>query len=104
MDIQLIFKLCFPVFLPLIVLSANAMHFVLCPPESRRPFLLPPVTTFSLYMKTHWLLVIAIVCLALSYFWDLFDTPFHLLIVIWFLYVNIYAIERRQIQKKRFNN
>ena len=41
--------------------------------------------------------------LILSWFWDHFDTPFLVLIVAWFIYINLFAIAKRSIRKKKAN-
>jgi hypothetical protein len=100
MDRNLMAKLVFLITLPLAAAAANGLHFLSSAREVRRPFLFPPLTTLSAYLRLHGLLVLILICAVASRVWDGLQSTIHFLSVAWFTHVNVCAIARRRRNKK----
>lgn len=85
---------------PLTVLLVNGVDFLIRPKDQRGGLFYFEQHTLKRYLAVHWLLVLAILLLILSWIWNQIDPAFQICLAAWFVYVNIHAMVSRRAKEK----
>jgi hypothetical protein len=80
----------------MVILIINAIDFLFRGKKRRGEFLYLEQHGLKNYLSVNLLLVIGFVLLAVSWFWKPAESPFHICMASWFIWINIYAIIKRR--------